>query len=82
MFALSPHQKISASELNMFDRLFFEAELPKADLPEEIRDQDMSELEFQTSDLNQEMDVWSVSTAGELFNHQAENNVVESSERL
>ena len=80
MFAHSPHQKISASELNMFDRLFFEAELPKADLPEEIRDQDMSELEFQTSDLNQEMDVWSVSTAGELFYHEVEKNIVESDE--
>tara|TARA_R100000008_G_scaffold84123_2_gene70796 strand:- start:534 stop:1133 length:600 start_codon:yes stop_codon:yes gene_type:complete len=80
MFAHSPHQRISASELNMFDRLFFEAELPKTDLPEEIRDQDMSELEFQTSDLNQEMDVWSVSTAGELFYHEVEKNVVESSE--
>jgi len=80
MLAHSPHQKINPSELNMFDRLFFEAELPKADLPEEIRDQDMSELEFQTSDLNQEMDVWSVSTAGELFYHEVEKNIVESSE--
>ena len=80
MFAHSPHQRIGASELNMFDRLFFEAELPKTDLPEEIRDQDMSELEFQTSDLNQEMDVWAVSTAGELFYHEVEKNVVESSE--
>ena len=78
MFAHNPHQKVSASELNMFDRLFFEAELPKADLPEEIRDQDMSELEFQTSDLNQEMDVWSVSTAGELFHHEVEKNIVKN----
>ena len=53
----------------MFDRLFFEADLPRQDLPEEIRHQDMSELEFQTSDLSQEMDIWSVSAAGELFIH-------------
>lgn len=75
MFAHRPDQKMSVSEMHMFDRLFFEAELPKSELPEEIRDQDMSELEFQTSDLNREMDLWSVSTAGELFIHEVEQNI-------
>ena len=60
----------------MFDRLFFEADLPRQDLPEEIRHQDMSELEFQTSDLSQEMDIWSVSAAGELFIHEVERNII------
>ena len=62
----------------MFDRLFFEADLPKDKLPEEIRNQDMSELEFQTSDLSREMDTWSVSTAGELFLHETEKNIVKN----
>ena len=76
MFAHRPDQQMSVSEMRMFDRLFFEAELPKSELPEEIRDQDMSELEFQTSDLNREMDLWSVSTAGELFIHEVEQNLI------
>ena len=38
------------SELNMFDRIYFEADLPLDKLPEEIRDQDISELEFQKSE--------------------------------
>jgi len=80
MFTHNSHQRISPSELNMFDRLFFEAELPRDDLPKEIRDQDMSELEFQTSDLNQEMDLWSVSTAGELFFHEVEKNIIKNDE--
>lgn len=67
---------INQSEVNMFDRIFFEADLPKKELPEEIRDKDMSELEFQTSDLNREMDLWSVSTAGDLFLHEVERKVV------
>tara|TARA_R100000742_G_C4270312_1_gene88981 strand:- start:627 stop:1226 length:600 start_codon:yes stop_codon:yes gene_type:complete len=75
MFSHSPTQEIHASETFMFDRLFFEADLPKKELPEEIKDQDMSEVEFQTSDLNGSMDTWSVSTAGELFYHEVEQNI-------
>ena len=52
------------SELNMFDRIYFEADLPLDKLPEEIRDQDISELEFQTSDLGNCTDTWSVSSRG------------------
>ena len=80
MFPTNPHQNIHSGELFMFDRLFFEADLPKDKLPKEIRDQDMSELEFQTSDLNRQMDTWSVSTAGELFLHEVEKNFVKSAE--
>jgi len=68
--------EISQRNMPMFDRLFFEAELPTDNLPEEIKDQDMSELEFQTHDLYKEMDTWSVSTAGELFLHEVEQNIV------
>ena len=64
------------SELNMFDRIFFEAELPVKDLPKEIKDQDISELEFQTSDLGKNMETWSVSTAGELFQHDVEQELI------
>lgn len=73
---------MNISELNMFDRIFFEADLPTEDLPKEIKSQDTSELEFQTSDLGKNMETWSVSTAGELFQHDVEQELVkdESSE--
>ena len=67
---------MNISELNMFDRIFFEADLPTEDLPEEIKDQDISELEFQTSDLGRNMETWSVSTAGELFQHEVEQELI------
>tara|TARA_Y100000356_G_C11175738_1_gene243940 strand:- start:13 stop:579 length:567 start_codon:yes stop_codon:yes gene_type:complete len=68
------------SELNMFDRIYFEADLPLDKLPEEIRNQDISELEFQTSDLGNCTDTWSVSSAGELFFHEVDQEIVEDCE--
>jgi len=67
---------MNLSELNMFDRVYFEADLPLDKLPEEIRGQDFSELEFQTSDLGNGMDTWSVSSAGELFFHEVDQEIV------
>jgi len=78
MFSHSPSQQINPSETFMFDRLYFEADLPKEELPEEIKSQDMSELEFQTHDLNKEMSTWSVSAAGELFLHEVERNITKN----
>lgn len=82
-FSHSPSDQMNPSELSMFDRIIFEAALPIKELPEEIRSQDMSELEFQTSDLGSSMNTWSVSTAGELFLHEVEKNFVkdDSSDR-
>lgn len=60
----------------MFDLLLFEAPLPKDKLPLAIRDLDLSELEFQTTDLSKSMDTWSVSTAGRLFIHECDSSFV------
>ena len=49
---------MNLSELNMFDRIYFEADLPLDKLPKEVKDQDISELEFQTDDLGNSMDTW------------------------
>tara|TARA_B100000287_G_C20415512_1_gene695384 strand:- start:21 stop:587 length:567 start_codon:yes stop_codon:yes gene_type:complete len=68
------------SELNMFDRIYFEADLPLDKLPEEVQNQDISELEFQTSDLGNGMDTWSVSSAGELFFHEVDQEIVKDCE--
>lgn len=56
----------------MFDHILFEADLPRTGLPNEIKEIDMSETEFQTTDLSKTMDTWSVSSAGELFFHESE----------
>jgi len=56
----------------MFDHFLFEADLPREGLPSEIKEVDMSETEFQTTDLSRTMDTWSVSNAGELFFHESE----------
>ena len=48
----------------MFDTLLFEAELPREKLPENVKDIDLAEAEFQTTDLSKSMDTWSVSSAG------------------
>ena len=74
IFSHNPSDQMKPSELNMFDRIIFEADIPIKELPEEIRTQDMSELEFQTSDLGNSMSTWSVSSAGELFLHEAERS--------
>ena len=66
----------SPMEAAMFDHILFEAELPKKGLPSEISTLDMSEVEFQTTDLSKSMDTWSVSTAGELFFHESEPSFV------
>jgi hypothetical protein len=52
----------------MFDRIYFEADLP------------ISELEFQTSDLGNSMETWSVSSAGELFFHEVDQEIVKDYE--
>ena len=79
MFSHNLSQQTNPLETHaMFDRLYFEADLPREELPEEIKSQDMSELEFQTHDLNKEMDTWSVSTAGELFLHEVEQNITKN----
>jgi len=65
-------------ELNMFDSLLFEAKLPKDGLPEFIQEQDLSMLEFQTTDLNRAMDTWSVSTAGKLYMHETESRFMKN----
>jgi len=67
-------------ELNMFDAILFEAELPKDGLPEFIQEQDLSILEFQTTDLNRAMDTWSVSSAGKLYMHETESRFMKSEE--
>ena len=59
-------------QVPMFDHILFEAELPREGLPKEIKEVDMSETEFQTTDLSKTMDTWSVSTKGELFFHESE----------
>jgi SepF-like predicted cell division protein (DUF552 family) len=56
----------------MFDHILFEADLPRKGLPNEIKEIDMSDTEFQTTDLSKTMDTWSVSSAGELFFHESE----------
>jgi hypothetical protein len=60
----------------MFDVLLFEAPLPKEELPKGIKDLDLSELEFQTTDLSKSMDTWSVSNAGSLFIHECDSSFV------
>ena len=60
----------------MFDTLLFEAELPREKLPEFIKGTDLSEAEFQTTDLNKTMDTWSVSCAGKLFLHESSSSFV------
>ena len=67
---------MNLSELNMFDRIYFEADLPLDKLPKEVKDQDISELEFQTADLGNSMDTWSVSSAGELFFHEVDQEII------
>jgi hypothetical protein len=67
---------MNLSELNMFDRIYFEADLPLDKLPKEVQDQDISELEFQTADLGSSMDTWSVSSAGELFFHEVDQEII------
>jgi len=71
---------MNVSELNMFDRIYFEADLPLDKLPKELQDQDISELEFQTSDLGNSMETWSVSSAGELFHHEVEQEIIKDSQ--
>ena len=65
-------------QLNMFDSIQFEAELPKDGLPKFIQEQDLSALEFQTTDLNRSMDTWSVSSAGKLYMHETESRFVKN----
>jgi len=60
----------------MFDVLLFEAPLPKEGLPSGVKDLDLSELEFQTTDLSKSMDTWSVSNAGELFVHECDSSFI------
>jgi len=60
----------------MFDVLLFEAPLPREGLPSGVKDLDLSELEFQTTDLNKSMDTWSVSNAGELFIHECDSSFI------
>ena len=60
----------------MFDVLLFEAPLPKEELPNGIKDLDLSELEFQTTDLSKTMDTWSVSNAGDLFIHECDSSFI------
>lgn len=60
----------------MFDVLLFEAPLPKEGLPSAIKDLDLSELEFQTTDLSKSMDTWSVSNAGSLFIHECDSSFI------
>ena len=60
----------------MFDVLLFEAPLPREGLPSGIRDLDLSEVEFQTTDLSKTMDTWSVSNAGDLFIHECDSSFV------
>lgn len=67
---------ISPQETSMFDLLLFEAELPTEGLPKFIAESDLSEVEFQTTDLNKTMDTWSVSSAGELFIHETDSSFV------
>ena len=71
---------MNPSELKMFDRIYFEADLPLEKLPKELQSQDISELEFQTSDLGNGMDTWSVSSAGELFFHEVEQEIIKGSQ--
>ena len=61
----------------MFDTLLFEAELPKEKLPEQVKEIDLTEAEFQTTDLSKSMDTWSVSSAGKLFLHECTSSFVE-----
>jgi len=63
-------------QATMFDHIVFEGDLPKKGLPNEISELDMTDLEFQTTDLNKNMETWSVSTAGELFLHESEPSFV------
>ncbi len=65
-------------QINMFDSLLFEAELPKGELPKFIQDQDLSTLEFQTTDLSRSMDTWSVSSAGKLYMHETESRFMKN----
>lgn len=60
----------------MFDTFLFEAELPTEKLPDSVKRVDLSEAEFQTTDLNKSMDTWSVSNAGKLFLHEADTSFV------
>ena len=71
---------ISPQEASMFDLLLFEAKLPTEDLPKFIAESDLSEAEFQTTDLNKTMDMWSVSSAGELFIHETDSSFVKDEE--
>lgn len=64
----------------MFDTLLFEAELPREKLPENVKNIDLTEAEFQTTDLNKSMDTWSVSSAGKLFLHESDSSFVEDKE--
>jgi hypothetical protein len=66
----------SPEEAHMFDLLLFEAELPKENLPKFIADSDLSEAEFQTTDLSRTMNMWSVSSAGQLFIHESDSSFV------
>ena len=66
----------SPQEASMFDLLLFEAKLPTEDLPKFIAESDLSEAEFQTTDLSKTMDTWSVSPAGELFIHESDSSFV------
>jgi hypothetical protein len=67
---------ISLQEAPMFDLLLFEAKLPTEDLPKFIAESDLSEVEFQTTDLNKTMDMWSVSAAGQLFIHETDSSFI------
>ena len=60
----------------MFDTLLFEAELPREKLPENVKDIDLAEAEFQTTDLSKSMDTWSGSSAGKLFLHESDSSFV------
>ena len=66
----------SPQEASMFDLLLFEARLPTEDLPKFIAESELSEAEFQTTDLSRTMDTWSVSSAGELFIHESDSSFV------
>ena len=66
----------SVQEASMFDLLLFEARLPTEDLPKFIAESDLSEAQFQTTDLSRTMDTWSVSSAGELFVHESDSSFV------
>jgi len=64
----------------MFDTFLFEAELPTEKLPDFIKETNLSEAEFQTTDLNKTMDTWSVSNAGKLFLHETDSSFVKDEE--